>query len=302
MADNNREGAMLDFTELRGNGRGLEQLMRELLVVLGFHPQWSGVGPDGGRDLLFDEFGSDILGRKPRRWLVSCKDYAASGKAVGADDVSGLVETCQQHNADGFLLVCTTHPSSSTVTRLHEVEQNARFSLLTHVWDGVMLERLLASPRGWTVAQRAMPASTAITGWKIFGTRDPHRWVAAHRGYYFHLSNRVGSGGVFDLGTLDRRLDEIEITSLPAAHQLRPRGIWFDDAKGGGYVWYLDYLLPYGEPEPDIGAILDRLDNGNAWTDGQFHSFEIELRSVQRGSDHFDPDHYSYYARLPSYL
>lgn len=293
---------MLAFDELSSGGQGLEQLVRELLITHGFRPQWSGAGPDGGRDLLFDELGVDILGMKPRRWLVSCKDYSRSGKAVGVADVSGLVEACQQHNADGFLLVCTTHPTASTVERLQTVEKNSHLRIVTHIWDGVILERLLASPHGWAVAQRAMPRSAAEAGWKIFGTKDPHRWVAVHRGYYFHLSSRVASGGRFDLSTLDRRLDEIEQLGLPNTDQIRIRGVWLDDAHGGGYSWYLDYLLPRGASRPDLEMLLNRLKDGYAWLDGQFHSFQIELREVDAYSDHFDADHYRYYERLPSYL
>ena len=61
---------MLNFAELGGNGRGLEQLVRELLLLLGMDPQWSGEGPDGGRDLLFEEHGMELLGSKRRTWLV----------------------------------------------------------------------------------------------------------------------------------------------------------------------------------------------------------------------------------------
>ena len=128
---------VLEFKELGNNGRGLEQLTRELLLELDFRPQWSGVGPDGGRDLLFDELGSPALGGKPRKWLVSCKDYAVSGNAVGTSDVDGVLEAVAQHGAQGFLLVCTTYPSSGAVERLRALETNSGDKFVAHVWDGV---------------------------------------------------------------------------------------------------------------------------------------------------------------------
>jgi hypothetical protein len=293
---------MLDFKELGGSGRGLEQLVREVLLLMDLDPYWSGVGPDGGRDLMFNEPGLALLGRKRRRWLVSCKDFAVSGRGIGVDDVVQIVDVVQQHSAQGFLLVCTTHPSSALVERLRAIQVNSSGSLATHIWDGVTLERLLASPRSWAVAQRFMPVSTDAAGWKIFGTEAPNRWVAVHRGYYFHLSNRDKGGPYFDLQSLDRRIDELEEQQSDGLH-FRLRGIWFDDAKGGGYEWYIDWMVPIDEDLPDRGeieAIERRLYRG-VREDGQDHRFEIEARHIM-GSDHFDIDHYHFYKRLSPYV
>src|SRR5687767_9665039 len=200
---------MLDFGELGGNGTGLEQLVREVLLLMDLHPQWSGVGSDGGRDLLFDEPGLAVLGKKPRRWVVSCKDKSASGMSVGVGDIGPVVDVMHQHGAHGYLLVCTTQPSSGVVERLRAIETQAGGIRAAHIWDGATLERLLAAQRMWSVAQQFMPESTNAAGWKIFGTEAPNRWVAVHRGHYFHLANRVGGGERFNLRALDRVIDEI---------------------------------------------------------------------------------------------
>ena len=46
---------MIDFRELPEDGTALEQLMREIFLILDMHPQWSGKGPDQGRDILMTE-------------------------------------------------------------------------------------------------------------------------------------------------------------------------------------------------------------------------------------------------------
>src|SRR5207249_2184390 len=141
-----------------------------------------GKGADAGRDLLIEESGDPLFGRKTRNWLVSCKHNAhasgGKGRAVSTEDVGtdgGIVDAVAQHEAHGYLLVCSTEPSSSLVTRLETIERSR--GLPTHVWDGVELERMLTSPRGWAVAQRFMPISTEATGWKVFATSDPNRFV-----------------------------------------------------------------------------------------------------------------------------
>lgn len=292
---------MLDFKELGGSGRGLEQLVREVLLLMELHPQWSGVGPDGGRDLLFNEPGLDVLGGKVRTWLVSCKDFAATSRAVGVADLDQVGDTVQQHQAQGFLLVCTTYPSSAVVERLRAIEAHSNGALATHIWDGVTLERLLASPRSWAVAQRFMPLSSDATGWKIFGTESPNRWVAVHRGHYFHLSNRVAGGDNFDLASLDKRIDELEALESNGA-RFRLRGIWNDDAHGGGYVWYVDWMVPRDQPLPEARQVEEALTRGVTREDGQSHYFDIKVRPIEWHKDHFDLDHYEFYERLPSYV
>ena len=142
---------MLDFTELSQDGRDLEQLVRELALVLDLNAHWTGVGADAGKDLLLDEVGDLLFGSKVRRWLVSVKHYAhannGKGRAVGIDDIGdagGVTNAIDQHGANGFLLVCSTYPSASLMTRIADIEQ--RKQLPIHVWDGAVLQRLLASP------------------------------------------------------------------------------------------------------------------------------------------------------------
>ena len=49
--------ATLDFTELdkKPPGEALEALVRLIGARLGMGVEWSGRGPDGGRDLIFHE-------------------------------------------------------------------------------------------------------------------------------------------------------------------------------------------------------------------------------------------------------
>ncbi|QTE30357.1 restriction endonuclease [Pengzhenrongella sicca] len=290
---------MLDFAELGGSGRKLEQLVRELLLQRGFDPQWSGVGPDGDRDLTFIERGSDLLGSKPRKWLVSCKDFSASGRAVGVDEANGVLEQVRHHAAQGFLLVCTTHPTASLVTRLESLERESSDGLVVHYWDDVVLERLLSTPRCWAIAQQFMPKTT--DAWKIFATDSPNRWVAAHRGYYFRLSSRTAGGMRYDLESLDRRIDEIEAIASQLGVEIRLRAVWHNDTHGSGYTWYLDCISPYGDDLPNPETVLKSLGDGVAREDGQWHSFDIEHYNVSL-SDHYDRDHYERYERLPAYL
>jgi hypothetical protein len=307
---------VLDFTELSPDGEDLEQMTRELILALGYRARWSGRGADGGRDLVLEEPGDPILGGKTRSWLVSCKHTAhargGAGRAVSGEDVGsdgGIADAVSQHGADGYLLVCSTQPSSSLVTRLEAIERNK--GIHTHVWDGVELERMLGSPRGWPVAQRFMPVSAEAAGWRVFATDSPNRFVGVTRGFYIRLANRHGSRLPYQLASIDERLDAVARLSLPEGHEIRPRGVFCDD-KHGSFTWYFDYLYDAPSPpwmnevvEPELTAeqLARKLGDGSvSYSDGQIDSFEITIRRVNRARDAYDADHYQYYVHLPDYV
>lgn len=313
----NATGALvLDFRELRQDGEELELLTRETALALDYEARWAGRGADGGRDLLVIERGHALFGAKRRIWLASCKHTAhagsGSGRSVSGEDVGsdgGIVDAVSQHEADGYLLVCSTQPSSSLVTRLEAIERTK--GVPVHVWDGVQLERMLTTPRAWSVAQRFFPVSAKASGWEVFATASPNRFVVVTRGLYIRLENRHGSRMPYQLTSLDERLDAIAVLQhrLPAGHELRLREVFCDD-KHGDFTWYVDYLYgrvswagpPAAAPEVSMQAIERALGDGTVtYSDGQIDMFNVTLRSVDRDHDAYDADHYSFYGKLSGF-
>jgi len=109
---------MLDFTELPEDGIKFEQLIRELLVLEEFETHWTGVGLDGGRDLVITEKLVGELSEYKRKWLVSCKHSANAGKSIGREQLGNIAGDCSAISAEGFILVCSTQPTANLVTRL----------------------------------------------------------------------------------------------------------------------------------------------------------------------------------------
>jgi len=295
---------MLDFKELSSDGQDLELLTRELLFRQGLSVHWSGKGADGGRDLICIEYRDSFLLPDSKRWLVQCKHNAISGKSVGISDLDNIVDSCKQHNCTAYLLVCSTYPSSAVVQRLEAIGQIPG-SIQTAFWDAVRMERLLSTPSNWSLAQRFFLKSAAARGWNVYATTSPNRWVVNHRGYYFHLSNRIGSSHEYHFESIDKRLDDIEAIKLPEDHFIRVRSVWCDD-KNGAYSWNLDYMTPSSSQphEAQLQAIERELGSGYALEDGQIYDFTLRRRAYSKHSDHYDPDHYDYYENLPlnSYL
>ncbi|OEZ83245.1 hypothetical protein JAB6_28190 [Janthinobacterium sp. HH104] len=294
---------MLDFKELNKDGKDFELLIRELLFSKGFSVYWSGVGPDGGRDLICIEERDSFFAPDKKRWLIQCKHNAHSGKSVGIDDLDDIVDSCVQHEATGFILVCSTQPSSSVVNRLEAITKNPKNEIVAIYWDYVFIERALSCANLWHVAQRFFPISAESTTWKVYATERPNHWVVNYKGYYFHLSNRVGSHHEYHFESIVRRVSSIEAIEFPKKHFIRVRSVYFDD-KNGNYTWYLDYMYPNNEsPTQSSAEIKHALGDGWALEDGQVYSFDVKLQQYSQFSDHYDPDHYGYYmSNMQSYL
>ncbi|WP_086670831.1 restriction endonuclease [Streptomyces albovinaceus] len=298
--------SVLDFAELPKDGEGFELLVRDIAMMLGYKTKWSGRGPDGGRDLLLEEPGSAHLGEKARNWLVSCKHtahaHAGKGRSVGLEDLGadgGIADAVAQHQAQAFLLACSTQPSSAVVTRLEAIERNR--GIPTHIWDGVDLERALDSAKGWSVAQRFLPKSAG--GWRIISADKTNEFVGITRGYYIRFVNRVGSR--LYTHVMDECLDLIELLPLPVGAELRPRCVFYDDVHTRIY-WQLDYLHePRDAVSPTFMRILqdqlvatfDHSENMG----GVDIAFRITARRADRGGDWYDPDNYEYYKGIDLY-
>jgi hypothetical protein len=302
---------MLDFTEIP-DGEGFELLVRDMLVAMEYRVTWSGRGADQGKDLLVDEPGDKNFGAKPRRWLVSCKHNALAnegkGRSVSADDIGqdgGIADTVTEHGASGFMVACSTQPSSALVQRLGAVE--ARTGIPTHYWDRETLRRWLNTPACWAIAQRYMPKSAE--GPRVYATNEPNRFTIISRGFFIRYANRHGSIADFQLPWIEERIDALSGLSLPNGFELRFRGVFYDD-KHGVLNWYFDCLYEdsdfYAIKEPttelDIARSIEEYFNEQHFEDYQLNDYEVEMRKVSRLSDSYDVDHYSFYKSLPGYL
>ncbi len=152
---------ILDFSEIppaKGGTIGsdtFEQFAAELLKLIGYEAvRDPSRGPDGGKDLIVEEVRKGISRNTRIRWLVSCKHFVHSGKAVGVTDESDISDRVNQHKCTGFLGVYSTLPSSALDERLNQ--QPFEFQLLT---PEQIEKYLLDSPQGIQLAERFFPES-----------------------------------------------------------------------------------------------------------------------------------------------
>ncbi|WP_254513740.1 restriction endonuclease [Anatilimnocola floriformis] len=291
---------MIDFKELPADGTSFEQFVREICLIYDLHPQWTGKGPDHGRDILATEKAHGVVGDFARRWLIQCKHYAHSGKSVGREDLGSIIDDCRQAGAEGFLLACSTQPSSALVIKLRELAEKPENRLVTAIWDGVDLEKRLAEPRCFSLGHLFFPRSFAATPWKLYNAGAPNKWTAHYKTYFLHLSSRI-AGKYPNLSECEYIISRLESIKPKAEHEvIRPRAIYFDD-KHDQFKVFADYLVPRDTmpsllPDAFESALHDgyglHSDGTGMW---YITYWDIKLRRILPYSDHFDRDHYDYY-------
>ena len=115
---------MIDFHEI-SDPEKWELFARDFLSALGYIIETSpDRGADGGKDLLVIEKINGKFSSYNLRWLVSCKNFIESGRAVSENDEPNLLERCQSFGADGFIGFYSTIPSSGLNNRLIGLKSN----------------------------------------------------------------------------------------------------------------------------------------------------------------------------------
>lgn len=109
--------------------------------------------------MYFTERRTGVLGSEDLRWLVSCKDFANSGRSVSEQDVGPVSDKVSQHNANGFMLVTTTTASTGLKSMLDGIHAQGRVK--TSVWDRHELENLLLQDGHLDLVKRYLPQSYA---------------------------------------------------------------------------------------------------------------------------------------------
>lgn len=293
---------MIDFTELPADGTAFEQLIRELLLIANLSPEWSGKGPDQGRDLLAEETATGPLGSFRRKWLVQCKHPAHSGRSVSKDEIPSVVDDCRRVNADGYLLACSTQPSAGTVQKLSEIATNPSHRLVTTIWDCVEIEKRLSEPRGFALAHIFFPRSMGRSRWRIYNMGSPSKWAAHYGEYFMYLSCRISAHfpSTSEVEVIVERLSQIR--PKEANELVRPRAVYFDE-KHEQFSVFADYLVPEGKQPSlsprDFEHILHdgqglHVDEGAMW---YITSWDVRLVRTLPFSDRFQSDASDYYDR-----
>lgn len=295
---------MINFKELDKSGVEFEQLIRELLISEGFEVHWTGVGPDGDKDLVVIESGNGGLSNLQKKWVVQCKHKAHGGRSVGKNELS-IVSTCNAINADGFLLACSTQPSAGLINHFEEIERNNNIQVL--YWDSIEIEKRLMKPNNYNLASVFFKESSRTLGWKLMNTYDSKFWMAYFQRYFIYLSSR-DSLTFTELSFVEKllgimegfnKIDKRELLGsdsfLNFTEYLMPRAVHYDD-KNTVFTVFLDYIFHRDEkPKARKVDFDDYFNVKNNIVDGVSIEWDVKFIETSFYSDHFQVNHKDYY-------
>lgn len=167
---------LLDFKEIpqanTGNGDQdtFELFSRDFLECAGYKIiEEPNRGPDGKKDMIVEEVLMGVDTSTSIRWLVSCKHYAHSGKAVSDSDEINITERLTQHNCGGFMGVYSTVPTSG----LSDLLQGASYKHRTFDHEQIEKKIIELKEKGWILTQRYFPKSAKQIRPHDLGINEP---------------------------------------------------------------------------------------------------------------------------------
>lgn len=133
----------LSFNEIRDHKQFedfiaayFENLPTIIPTIPNIQVQASGVGADGGRDILVHMKMDDIdTKRFKRSWVIQCKfhDSDISTNKIADINIPTLIYS---YKAQGYLLVCKQKPTSKLTQLFERLEKSCIFGYRYEIWSG----------------------------------------------------------------------------------------------------------------------------------------------------------------------
>lgn len=103
--------------------------------IVSVDAQQTGIGNDGGRDILVELVFTDEIVTFTRKWVVQCKfrENNISPSEINSVNIPTLVHS---YNAHGYLLVCKRNPTAGTTGMFERLNDNCRNQFEYKVWNG----------------------------------------------------------------------------------------------------------------------------------------------------------------------
>ncbi|WP_299366725.1 restriction endonuclease [Winogradskyella sp.] len=147
----------LDFNEIK-DGRQFEELTALHLEekfnnhIKDIEIRKSGVGADGGRDILVDFKVTDGIQSFNRKWIVQCKfrNINISTNVINDVNIPSLIHS---YGASGYLIICRKRPTSKLSNFIEQLNLNCKFGYKYQIWSGEQFKRSLLTSTNHTFMQ-----------------------------------------------------------------------------------------------------------------------------------------------------
>jgi len=140
--------ATLEFSELR-DWQDFENLVAEYFRqtkaeknIIDVEVLPSGVGGDGGRDILVTFEMTDSIRTFKRKWVVQCKFYEGAVSKSRLDKIN-IPTLIHEHKATGYLLICKGEVSSTVSLMFEMLTRDCGLGYSYIIWNGRQLKSMI---------------------------------------------------------------------------------------------------------------------------------------------------------------
>lgn len=116
----------------------------------------SGIGTDGGRDILVDFKITDNITTFTRRWIIQCKFHS---KNISTNKISdtNLPTLIHSYKATGYLLVCKKRPTSKLTDMFERLNKHCKMEYQYQIWSGEQFIRVILTKSNPQLLQQYFP-------------------------------------------------------------------------------------------------------------------------------------------------
>ena len=116
----------------------------------------SGIGTDGGRDILVNFKITDNITTFDRRWIIQCKFHNSNISTNEISDIN-LPTLIYSYKATGYLLICKKRPTSKLTNLFERLNKECKMDYQYLIWSGEQLKRLLLAKSKPEILQQYFP-------------------------------------------------------------------------------------------------------------------------------------------------
>jgi hypothetical protein len=142
-----RSRSKLDFAEIKTWGEFedlvedyFKEAKKEEKSIIDVEVKPTGVGSDGGRDILVTFRITDSIVSFTRKWVVQCKFYSGAVSKANLSTVN-IPTLIHEYGADGYLLVCKNDVTSKVSEMFENLERECKLGYCYAIWRGNELTR-----------------------------------------------------------------------------------------------------------------------------------------------------------------
>jgi hypothetical protein len=118
------------------------KLIEPLSGISSVSGRHSGLGPDGGTDILIEFRLTDTISEFSRKWVVQCKFHSRNISPTSLND-NNIPSLIHSHNADGYLLICKEKPTVKLTNLFEQLNTNCKFKYRYTIWSGEVFKSQL---------------------------------------------------------------------------------------------------------------------------------------------------------------